>query len=57
MLVEERQVGSMRHVPFAGTRGFTVAGGPVTINLVCDEVSGDVHVGDTSLTLMFVAGS
>jgi hypothetical protein len=58
IVVEEQQIAAMRHVPFAGTRGFTVvAAGPVTINLVCDEISGDVNVGDSSLTLMFVPGS
>jgi hypothetical protein len=57
ILVEEATNVTMRHVPFAGTRGFTVAAGAVTINLVCEEISGDVRVGDSNLTLMFLAGS
>jgi hypothetical protein len=58
ILVEESSVASMRRVPFGGTRVFTVTGaGPVTINLVCEETSGDVIVANSSLTLTFVAGS
>jgi len=42
---------------FAGTRGFSVAAGSHTFNLVCDSNGGTVAVGDTNLTAIFVAGS
>ena len=58
ILVEENELATMGRVPFSGTRGFTVdAAGPVTISLVCEEISGNVRVGDSSLTALFVAGS
>ena len=38
----------------AGTRGFTVTKGNLfTVNLVCDEFSGEARVGDSSLTAVF----
>jgi hypothetical protein len=58
ILVEEQAVGGMSRVPFGATRGLVVdAAGPVTINLVCNEVSGNVSVENTSLTAIYVAGS
>ena len=58
ILVEEQAVGAMSRVPFGVTRGLVVAAaGPVTINLVCNEVSGNVSVDSSSLTAIFVAGS
>ena len=39
---------------FSGTRGFDVPAGSVTVNLVCDEFAGNVQVGDTSLTALFI---
>jgi hypothetical protein len=53
--VEEAHYAAMAYIPFAGTRGFVVAAGPVTINLVCEEIAGTVSVWDTSLTAIFVA--
>jgi hypothetical protein len=50
----ETAVDSMLYVPFAITRGFSVAAGSVTINLVCDEFSGDVLLEDSALTAIFV---
>jgi hypothetical protein len=38
---------------FGATRGFNVAAGSFTVNLVCDEFSGIVQVRDTSLTATF----
>ncbi|CAG7857285.1 hypothetical protein MCAMS1_02054 [biofilm metagenome] len=40
-------------MPFAGTRGFVVAAGSTTFNLVCSG-SGLMDVHDTSLTAIFV---
>jgi hypothetical protein len=58
ILVEEQSVAAMSRVPFGGTRGLVVdAAGPVTINLVCNEVSGNVSVENSSLTAIYVAGS
>jgi hypothetical protein len=44
-------------IPFASTRGFDVAAGDTTFNLVCHESVGDVRVGDSSLTALYVPGS
>jgi hypothetical protein len=50
---------AMIRVPFAGTRGFTVAApGPFIVNLVCrldPFTSGTVDLRDSSLTAMFAA--
>ena len=54
ILAEESAASAMKHVPFGATRGFNVLAGSLTINLVCDQFSGDVAVADTSLTAMFV---
>jgi hypothetical protein len=40
--------------PFAATRGFVVGAGSTTFNLVCNEFSGDVNVGDATITAIFV---
>lgn len=48
---------AMFEVPFAGTRGFNVAAGTHTLNLVCDRTSGNVRVGHSSLTGIFVANT
>jgi hypothetical protein len=49
----EVAVASYGHVPFAATRGFVVAAGSTTFNLVCDGPN-TVHVDDSSLTAIFV---
>jgi hypothetical protein len=43
----------------AGTRGFDVAAGPFTANLVCDHVGGspDATILDSALTAIFIPGS
>ena len=41
--------------PFALTRGFNVAAGPFTVNLVCSGPTGVTAVRNTSLTAIFVA--
>jgi hypothetical protein len=46
---------SIKFLPFAGTRGFDVAPGPNTFNLVCDMVSGSVKLRDSSMTAIFVS--
>jgi hypothetical protein len=48
---------SLLTVPFGATRGFVVAAGSTTFNLVCNEPSGTVSVLDTSLTAIFVPGA
>jgi len=45
---------AMLSVPFGATRGFVVAAGSTTFNLVCNEPSGTVSVLDSSLTAIFV---
>ena len=51
---EESAVDSgINFMPFAGTRGFVVASGSTTFNLVCTG-SGTVDINDTSLTAIFV---
>jgi hypothetical protein len=45
---------SGERMPFAGTRGFLVAAGSTTFNLVCTTGSGTMDVIDTSLTAIFV---
>ncbi len=40
---------------FGAVRGFEVAAGRFTANLVCDEFAGDAIVSDTSMTALFVA--
>jgi hypothetical protein len=57
IIAGETAVGAMNFVPFGGTRGFDVAAGANTFNLVCDEFAGTTNVEDTSLTAIFVAGS
>lgn len=42
-------------IPFGATRGFSVAEGTTTFNLVCDEFSGDVALFDSSITAIFVS--
>ncbi len=55
ILAGESAVAATTFVPFSGTRGITVpGGGPVTLNLVCDEFSGTVSVSDTQMTAIFV---
>jgi len=55
ILAGESAVAATAYVPFSGTRGITVpSGGPVTINLVCDEFAGVVSVSDTQMTAIFV---
>jgi hypothetical protein len=48
-LAQEATSRAMQYVPFAGTRGFTVAAGAHTFNLVCIGTS-SAYVGDSSLT-------
>jgi hypothetical protein len=57
ILAGERSGGSVRYVPFAGTRGFNVNAGNTTFRLVCDEFAGDVNVADTNLTGTWVPRS
>jgi len=46
---------SLFDVPFGATRGFDVAAGSTSFNLVCNETTGsNVTVLDTSLTAIFV---
>ena len=42
-------------VPFAATRGFTVAAGTHLLRLICQLNSGVVDINDTQLTAIFVA--
>ena len=42
------------YLTFAATRGYSVDQGSTTFNLVCDEISGDVTISDTSLTAIYV---
>jgi hypothetical protein len=46
---------SIKFLPFAGTRGFTVAPGVQTFRLVCDMISGSVKLRDSSLTAIFIS--
>ncbi|MFH1437006.1 MAG: hypothetical protein ABIJ56_14955 [Pseudomonadota bacterium] len=46
--------GTELYMQFAATRGYSVSAGNTTFNLVCDEFTGNVVVGDTSLTAIFV---
>ncbi len=49
---------SMKHVPFGATKGFNVAAGPVTVNLLCDAFfapAGNVVLNFPTLTAIFVA--
>jgi hypothetical protein len=52
----ENAPAGMSHVPFGATRGFSVPAGTHTINLVCEEASGDTEVGDSEVTALFVGG-
>jgi hypothetical protein len=54
IIAGETAAGAMNFVPFAGTRGFSVAAGTTTFRLVCNEFSGNVSAVDTSLTAVFV---
>lgn len=45
---------STNFMPFSATRGFVVAAGSTTFNLVCNEFAGNVEVGDSSLTAIYV---
>lgn len=38
---------------FAGTRGFNVAAGAFAVNLVCQESTGSIGIGDSSLSAIF----
>jgi hypothetical protein len=49
----ERAAGSMEFVPFAATRGFNVAAGNHTFNLVCEEAGGEVRVWRTFMTATY----
>lgn len=51
---DEGVIASTEFVPFAGTRGFTVAAGSFTANLVCELAAGAVDVRDSILTAMFI---
>jgi hypothetical protein len=57
ILVSDDVEGPLSYVPFASTRGFDVAAGDNTFNLVCHESTGTVRVGDSSLTALYVPGS
>jgi hypothetical protein len=46
---------SIKFMPFASTRGFTVAPGANTFNLVCDVISGSVKLRDSSMTAIFIS--
>jgi hypothetical protein len=52
----ENTASGMSHVPFGATRGFSVAAGTHTINLVCEEAFGDTAVGGSEVTAIFVGG-
>lgn len=43
-------------LPFGGTRGFAVAAGAFTVNLICDLAVGAVDIRDSSLTAIYVGG-
>ena len=47
----------MSHLPFGATRGFSVAAGTHTINLVCEEAFGDTAIGGVEVTAIFVGGA
>jgi hypothetical protein len=49
----EQAAASYDHVPFAATRGFVVAAGSTTFNLVCNGPT-TIHIDDSSLTAIFV---
>jgi hypothetical protein len=53
----ENTTDAMIYIPFGATRGFSVAAGMHTINLVCEEAYGDTAVGDSELTAIFVGGA
>ena len=55
ILTSEIAVDSMDFAAFAGTRGFDVAAGSRTFNLVCDASAGTAAVADTNMTAIFVA--
>jgi hypothetical protein len=52
----ENTPNAMSYVPFGATRGFSVAAGTHTINLVCEEAYGDTAIGDSEVTAIFVGG-
>lgn len=51
--VDENVVNAMHLTPFGLTRGFVVAAGSATFNLVCNGPA-TTHVNDSSLTAIFV---
>jgi hypothetical protein len=55
ILTSEIAVDSIDFAAFAGTRGFDVAAGSHTFNLVCDASAGTAAVADTNMTALFVA--
>jgi hypothetical protein len=54
--VDEGVANAMDVVPLGMTRGLAVSAGTHTINLVCTEFTGDVSLGDSSLTATFISG-
>ncbi len=52
----ENSASGMSHVPFGATRGFSVAAGTHTINLVCEEAFGETAIGGSEVTVIFVGG-
>ena len=53
LYAREASVDAVHYVPFATTRGFTVAAGSTTFNLVCDEQSGTVGLWRSFMTAMY----
>lgn len=47
--------GANTYVPFASTRGFSVAAGPNVFNLVCEAFTGAPTIADTQLTAIFAS--
>jgi hypothetical protein len=52
--IQGTNAGDADRVPVAGTRGFAVAAGPQTFNLVCRAVSGTAAIFDGVLTAIYV---
>ena len=49
-------VGTILASSFSATRGFNVAAGAFTVNLVCDSFSGSAEVRVSSMTAMYFPG-
>jgi hypothetical protein len=45
---------NVAYMPFSGTRGFNVATGVTTFNLICQELTGSMALQDSHMTAIFV---